>query len=177
MKSCMIDLETLSQDSNAVILSIGAVVFDPDSNRTGEEFYTVINTNDCVMNHGLHIDMNTVNWWKQQNDEAQKVLREAQGTDKTLEEALEEFTSYWERNNLKYIWGNGAGFDEPILATAYRSCGYERDELPWNFWDSFCVRTIGRLFPGHKPERNSTHHNSLDDALWQVKWMQNIFDE
>ncbi len=43
MKHCMIDLETLDVKPTAVILSIGAVVFDPENNkREIDTFYVNI---------------------------------------------------------------------------------------------------------------------------------------
>ena len=169
----MVDLETLSQDGNAVIMSIGAVAFDPDGG-VGEKFYVEINVQSCV-DAGLTIDKNTLDWWMRQDPEARKILVDAQKSDVTIEQAVKEFHAWWTENGLKKIWGNGAGFDEPILANAFRAVGYERSDIPWKFWDTWCVRTIGMLFSGYKPKRQGVYHNALDDALWQVEWMQAIF--
>ena len=38
MKDIMLDLETLSLDNNAVVVSIGAVKFDLATGETGETF-------------------------------------------------------------------------------------------------------------------------------------------
>ena len=34
------------------------------------------------------------------------------------------------------------------------------------------MKTLFRL--DEKPSREGTHHNALDDALYQVKWLQEI---
>ncbi len=39
MKHIMLDLETLDTTSSAVVISIGAVAFDPETNALGDKFY------------------------------------------------------------------------------------------------------------------------------------------
>jgi hypothetical protein len=53
MNHIMLDIETLSRKLGAVVLSIGAVVFDPDSDRIGETFSIRLPAQE-------HVEMETV---------------------------------------------------------------------------------------------------------------------
>ena len=55
----MVDLETLGNGSESVIISIGAVEFDPETGELGREFYKVVDAQSCV-DAGLKIDASTV---------------------------------------------------------------------------------------------------------------------
>ena len=89
----MIDLETLGTLPGSVILSIGAVVFDPSkpiSECIEGQFYCVVNTEDSLR-HGLKLNQATLDWWERQSQEAREVLHEAasQDTSSHLNMALE----------------------------------------------------------------------------------------
>lgn len=63
------------------------------------------------------------------------------------------------------VWGNGADFDNPILATAY---GALNQVQPWKPYNGHCYRTLKSLVKGPKIERTGTHHNAVDDARSQA---------
>jgi exodeoxyribonuclease VIII len=69
------------------------------------------------------------------------------------------------------IWGNGASFDNVILANAYR-----RNDLniPWKYYNDRCYRTMKSLAPHIKMEREGTHHNALSDAISQANHLIRI---
>jgi exodeoxyribonuclease VIII len=176
MQDVMCDLETLGNSAGCAILSIGAVAFDPETGELGEEFYKVVNTSSCVV-AGLAYDQDTLDWWKKQSPEARQVLRDANHPDSApLIKALHEFSRYLHAacgGKAVRLWGNGADFDNPILATAYKRC---RIETPWKFWDSRCYRTLKNLHPDVPlPKRTGTHHNALDDAKTQAEHALLIF--
>jgi len=174
MKHLMLDLETLSNEFNAVILSIGAVQFDPDG-EIGQEFYSVINTASCIES-GLSTNPETIDWWKKQSPEAQTVLREAYTSDKTLSMVLNEFSDWCSRVGVKYFWSNGASFDLPILKQAYINAG-QKNIVPWKYYDEYCFRTVTRMNPGNKPKERKGAHNAVDDCRYQVEWIHNIFGD
>lgn len=167
MKDVMIDLETLGTVPGCVILSIGAVAFDPASGQLGEEFYCVVNTESCKA-AGLHEDQDTVDWWQKQNEEAKEVLLHADEGGLTLEEGMSKLTKYLEGIGIKSvrIWGNGADFDNAILAACYKAVG---QKTPWSPWNGRCYRTLKNLIKGPKLKREGTYHNALDDAKTQAK--------
>jgi len=159
---CMVDLETLGKKPGCVILSIGAQIFDPDAGTLGDTFECKIDWQFSESYYGLVVDPETVAWWNEQSQQARLVLAPG-GMD--LIAALRLFADFWKRNNVKYFWCHGAGFDEPILAEAFA-----RTDLtaPWEYNGVQCCRTELKR-AGVKPDRNAgTHHNALDDARAQA---------
>jgi len=172
----MIDLETLSTRPTASILSIGAVQFDPYTGEFGEEFYTTVLSESCKQ-AGLTIDQDTVNWWCNQGETAQKVLHDCMDSQisSTLSEALSELSNFIISNKLKYPWSCGAGFDLPILTNAY---AVTNQKVPWDFWNARCYRTIKALFKAREAEDFiGVPHNALDDAKHQAKHLSKIMGE
>lgn len=166
MQNNMVDLETLGTVPGCAILSIGAVFFDPNTGKLGSEFYEVVSTESCL-ELGLHTDPGTIEWWSKQKPEAQKVVQEAkEPTALHLRDALEQFNAYLATQKGVRVWGNGADFDNPILAAAYKAAGVKQGWLPYN---GRCYRTIKSLFPNNKAERGGIYHNALDDAKTQAQ--------
>lgn len=174
MAHVMIDLETLGTQPGSVILSIGAVVFDPEASPNAcikSEFYTVVSRADCEAK-GLTVSENTLKWWGQQSEEARKVLVEAESTDaKDLMTALQELARFIPFGSK--VWSNGANFDQPLLDVAYDRVGIT---LPWKYWNSRCYRTILALCPNEESMQPGTvlAHDALEDAKWQAKHMVNM---
>lgn len=75
MKHMMLDLETMGNKSNSVILSVGAVMFDIETGEIGEYFYERIEF-QSALDVGLKINADTVEWWMKQSDEARAQLFE-----------------------------------------------------------------------------------------------------
>lgn len=168
----MIDLETLGTGNDAVILSLGAVKFDPHSMEMGEKFYVTIDPASC-QRYGMKIDAKTVLWWMgAERSEARDFLINAELLD--LAAALEGFRLWM--NGDKPVWGNGATFDNVILRNAFAAIGME---CPWKFWNDRCYRTMKNVAPKMAVdtpiERIGTHHNALDDAVTQARHLQRIF--
>ena len=165
----MVDLETLGTGPGCAILSIGAVAFDPANDYIGASFHVVVSTASCRA-LGLREEVGTVEWWAKQSEQARAVLAEAERDGVSVGEALEAFSAFLRSHGGKprvKVWGNGADFDNAILADLYRRTGRE---APWQFWNSRCFRTLKALAPGHEPERVGTHHNAVDDARHQAEW-------
>lgn len=173
MSHVMIDLETLGTQPGSVILSVGAVVFDPSKppeSCLGDELYLVINRGSC---EALNMEVNkeTLGWWSKQSAEARKVLDEAEATDITLRDALRRLSRFIPEGAK--IWSNGANFDQPLLDVAYTRAQLP---LPWKYWNSRCYRTVLSMYPREKEVRPATvlAHNALEDAKWQAKHMVNV---
>lgn len=174
MKHVMVDLETLGTTPGCSILSIGAVAFDPVDKKLGDEFYIVVQRHS-QMTLGLHEDKSTLEWWQRQSADAKKVLTDSALPDAIhLSVALGLFTDFLFQFGLSdvRIWGNGADFDNAILACCYRACNFE---LPWRFWNNRCYRTAKNLLPGPVMIRTGTLHNALDDAISQANHLMEIW--
>lgn len=175
MNHVMIDLETLGTQPGSVILSIGAVLFEPNPKAEGDliigdEFYIVINKESSI-DSAMTISKDTLAWWMNQSAEARKVLTDAETGGETMEDALKALSKFIPVGAK--IWSNGANFDQPLLDVAYNKVG---QPLPWKYWNSRCYRTIVALHPSEKSIRPPTvcAHNALEDAKWQARHMVNI---
>lgn len=174
MKNLMNDLETLGTVPGCSILSIGAVRFDPHLNKLGDEFYVVVNRQSCL-DAGLFEMQDTVNWWNKQSAEARKVLDQAGDESQSvpLPLALAQFTDFCKKKPGTLVWGNGADFDNPLLAVAYYRCNMTQG---WGPWNGRCYRTFKNLAKHIKPEREGTYHNALDDAKTQARHFMAILN-
>jgi len=161
----MIDLETMSTESNAAIASIGAVKFSSDAG-TLDTFYCTVDVADCKL-HGLHISGDTVKWWGRQPKEVLEMLRK---DNLSLTTALTQF-SHWYGSTQYPTWGCGSDFDNVIMENAYKAAGMVR---PWSAWKNRCYRTIREVIKLPEAERKGTYHNALDDALHQTHHLLKI---
>lgn len=166
----MIDLETLATDHDAIVASIGIVLMDMQGLRVVDcyTFHEVLNWDD-QFKRGRKCDPSTVRWWLQQSDEARKALiapTPAFANMKYLNENLRRFLS-----DVDCVWGNGADFDCAIMQSLYKT--YEIP-CPWSFHKHRCFRTLKNMSRVEPPERVGTHHNALDDAVFQARWLMEI---
>ena len=129
---------------------------------------------DSSAAYGLHIQGQTVMWWLARSEEARMALT----ADRLpLDEALRQFARYLASLDEPDIWGNGATFDNVILANAYQAVGLER---PWSYKRDRDVRTIEAAGQGicdaaDTLERQGTHHHALDDAIHQARVVSAIW--
>jgi len=154
----MVDLETVDSTPTAGIISIGAVVFKGPS--SGLHFYTAVDVASSL-SIGLTQSDDTMKWWAQQNPKARSVFDDPERLE--IHIALCSFRQFLEPLNEVRVWGNGAAFDNAILATAYRLAGLAH---PWKFWNDRCYRTVVAGLP--KRKQQGTFHNALDDAISQA---------
>lgn len=169
MHDIMVDIETVGTRPGSVILSLGAVVINYEDHMLGEEFYTVINMEDQIQ-RGLTMDYGTMVWWSQQEPAAQEVLHRAQDLGAhNLVHALSDFYDFCYRafgSKPGNVWGNGANFDNVLLAEAYR---VSRVHTPWKFHQDRCFRTLKNLYPDVEAAPfDGVRHNALADARHQA---------
>lgn len=171
MTALSLDLETLSTRPNAAIASIGACRFDPRSDWIGDTFHVHVSLANC-QHHGLAIDAGTVLWWLDQSAEARAAFVIGQQDAMPLLVALEALEDFMATTaECSELWVNGASFDLPILASAYRAVDLP---LPWKFWQERDLRTLKALDKNTRIERAGIHHNALDDALHQARLIQRL---
>ena len=188
MNHIMVDIETLDTVQSAVVLSIGAVAFDPHSKELGEKFYVEF-TEDLANQQikGRTISADTVQWWMMQSDAARSIFARRDEDDlitpkpanpavrMSTEHGLNEFSQFIARHGGKKVelWGNGADFDNVIIGSLYDSFDLLK---PWSYGKNRCYRTMKRIFGENVPlVRQGVHHNGLDDALTQAVHLQEIF--
>lgn len=165
MNDLMLDLETMGSGPNAAIVAVGAVMFDIEAGVIGERFYQVVDLKSAVRLGG-EMDPGTVLWWLKQSDAARGAFAAEGAHIAEVLAGFERFISWNSTPERVRIWGNGALFDNVILASAYRNADLM---LPWRFWNDRCYRTVKALYPDIKPDRVGTHHNAVDDAETQAR--------
>lgn len=171
MNNVMLDLETYGTQPGSAIRSVGAVMFDPHSDKIGAEFYYNVLDASCEA-AGLTRDQSTIDWWNQpKNKKAQDSLAKDQ---RNLLFVLMEFSSWFRKNRGIFVWSQGANFDEPLLACAYRA---EKIREPWKFSDARDTRTAYDIsgFNSYAVKRAGTYHNALDDAKHQALCVQHSY--
>lgn len=169
----MIDLETLATSTDAAILTIGAVKFDPFGRDVSEpamdSFYVKVDLDSCD-EIGLVTNDDTIAWWAQQSKEAQDEAFNDNGDRLHIAEAMNQLYKFcW---GAKRVWSNGAAFDVPICETAFKRVG---KAIPWSFWQVRDVRTAFDL--GINPQRPPVlAHHALQDAWNQAVGIQNVYN-
>ena len=181
----MLDIETWSTKSNAMVISIGAVKFLKETFEIVDKFYVGIDPKNASL-YGSHIDADTVLWWMQpEQAPARKRFLEEPTHD--VGTALEGFQmwmtsipdlTYPEAPDIYWkdspVWGNGVGFDNVILRNFHDAAGVN---APWLHWDDRCYRTMKNLDGAPaRPEwpDDLTKHHPTDDAEYQVRHLKEI---
>lgn len=167
----MIDIETLSTNSNGLVISISAIEFDLMTGNIGREFETGLKLKDQIAK-GAVIDIDTVMWWLDQSKEAQKSLLSLVD-EFHVEIALDNFNIWLDelecKNKNIRLWGNGATFDNVIVRNLY-----ERHGITFNlpFWCDRDVRTLVDLADIQTKDYkfDGIKHNGIDDCLHQIKY-------
>lgn len=177
----MVDLETMGNKSNAPIVSIGAVFFNPNTGNTGAEFYTAVSLESSMVLGGVP-DAGTIIWWLKQSPEARSAI--AMADTMPLIDALELFSDFISENSDAgsdvQVWGNGASFDNVILRSSYDRANIE---YPWKFRNDRDVRTMTELGkaiginPRYDIPFDGDMHNALSDARHQVKYVSAIWQQ
>lgn len=169
----MADIETLSLEDNAVLLSIGGVKFDGDN--IIDKFHVGIDPVDCER-YGLRVDAATAwNYWcDPKRDEARKRLFELPKVD--LFAAMDGFAIWANETPLDQrgsLWGKGSVFDIPRIKNAYRAIG--QDGLyPFTYRQEECYRTFANRVPEVEYQQLGVAHDALDDAMSQATHLQAI---
>ncbi len=164
MNKLMIDIETLSTQPNAVVLSIGAVIFN--DNGIIDSFYTVLDAEIQVTRDICH---ETVKWWNNQDYRIKEELFD-NPYKAHPKFSLDTFNEFITMFNPSEIWANGPDFDCIILNSL------SNDFLSFNILDFRkyrCFRTLKKLIPLDESEiaPNTSAHNALSDAVWQANYV------
>lgn len=171
----MVDLETTGVRPGCRVASIGLAYFTEDGVISRAYILPALDK-QCGID-----DPNTLGWWSKQSLEAKQVFADniTQGVDiKTACEQMDNFISECvQHHNSLYpdmldaprvsLWGNGATFDNSILAQMFYDNG--ADELPWNTFGDRCYRTAVSMLGRPSIPRSGTHHDACDDAAYQAQ--------
>jgi len=170
MNHIMLDIETLGTDSNSVVLSISAVIFDMETGELGNEFEIGLDITEQSSKGGI-IDSETVDWWAKQNQDARDELGRL--IKHPVSDALDDFNK-WIKQNFKApskikLWGNGSTFDNVIVRNLYSRHNIDfvipyyadKDVRTWTYLKKINTRAFD--FEGVK-------HRGIDDCKHQIKY-------
>jgi exodeoxyribonuclease VIII len=166
-KDLMVDLETMAVTPNAVILTLGAVHFDPYGSELGDSLYLRFDLDDQDFLK-REVDPNTLTWWSKQDA---AVMEEAFSSDNRvpIKDAMDQFHKFaW---GCRAFWSHGSVFDIVILENLFTQL---EKSSPWNFWQVRDTRTLFDL--GQTPDMpKDAKHNALEDAKRQAIGVQNVY--
>lgn len=177
----MVDIETFGTDSDAAMVSIGAVKFNPHTLDTydsivsePERCFTGYFNPQEVLDAGMTVTGKTLFWWLDQSPDARKALTGNVARQQKATSLLLQLSSFC--GGSKGLWGNASVFDNVIVRNTYRKFGvpftlpYQADK---------CYRTVINLIPkGKRPEfiRYGIHHEPLSDAITQAIHLQKCYE-
>ena len=169
----MIDIETLSTETNALILTIAAVKFNLENDKIEmDTFYYRIDRESCEK-LGMHVDENTIKWWKSQKED---VKREAfEDKDRFgIKFVLLKLSEFVKNGNC--FWSHSPNFDYVILESAYKKCNIQP---PWKFWQLRDTRTVYDLTNVNLKDfsKEKESHNALNDCFNQIKALKQSFEK
>lgn len=169
----VLDIETLGIKPSSVILSIGAVRFDPYSTDPPYDPWYVRLDVDYQLNQlGRTVDESTLAWWEKQDP---AIRDDALSTDNriSIDEFSKQFNQYVVGTDC--LWAQGATFDFVLIEDLYRNLG---QPSPINYWT---IRDSRTLFKStgldSRKLHNNGHHNALNDAIAQSVAIQQIYQE
>jgi hypothetical protein len=173
-ENVMLDIETLSTATDALVLSIGATQFDssPTGPKFGDEILLCPDIKEQLI-LGRQVDRSTQLWWKSQSAAAKAHWLDARPETiysvRSALSILNQFVSGFEK-----VWARGPHFDVSILQSLYEAVGMTPE---WRYNGvrdvrTFCSETpvlrnwegARPLHPKHHPLRDN--HEQIVD-LWE----------
>jgi len=170
MIHAMIDLETLSTNPEAVILTVGGVKFDPHSfTEPSQGMYFRVDV-DSQTAMGREVMQLTLDWWAEQPKE---ISEEALGDKDRISLAKMLKTINKWSVGVDVFWCQGPLFDYAILQNIYKQLGHP---VPWQYWQIRDSRTLFSLVPRDPNEKRTGMHNALEDCYFQAKKVQKVYN-
>lgn len=171
MIHAMIDLETLSTNPNATILTVGGVKFDPYTQiEPSQGMYFRVDV-DSQTAMGRDVMQETLDWWGTQDKE---IMEEALGDNDriSISEMLKTINKWCV--GVDVFWSQGPLFDYAILQDFYAQM---KTPVPWNYWQIRDSRTLFSLVPRDPNEKRTGLHNALEDCYFQAKKVQKTYKQ
>lgn len=139
MTFMVIDLETLSTETNAVVFAVGLAAFDIQS----FDPYTPVMTDVLYLSpkaqKGRAIDPDTVAWWFKQSEEAKAEFHIACDEGLGMRQVADAINRFYLDSGSHQVFGNGPTFDlaitEDLMKDAFTQPAF-------SFREMRCVRTL-----------------------------------
>ncbi len=162
MKDCMIDFETFGTGPNKCLSQVGACYFDRTTGEIGAKFKANIDARSHQKLGGV-LDADTVYWWLAQSEGARHSLLLEQTPIYQAMTDLNAFLAAADR-----IWSH-ATFDFVTLTDTLKQLGIK---AAFSYKAGLDLRTLTYLAKVSPQDfvRDGTHHDGLEDAIFQVKY-------
>lgn len=167
MTHVSVDIETLGDVPNSIILSIGACKFDFEKQEILDTFGINIDPESCKQ-FGLESTEATVKFWESQSEEIKNLWKTDQ---KCLPDALLKFRDWFGSKDYP-LWAWRKEFDIAILRNAYHRTAVE---IPWDWRKVHCVFDFAK-FNDLTRIKSRYPHSAMHDAIAQAKTLKQIMD-
>lgn len=170
----MIDMETLDTTPNCVVLTIGAVRFNPKGDGVVERLELRPTIEEQTEKYNRIINEGTLQWWANQNEYA---LQEAFGEHgrTPFDDCIRKLYKFcW---NRRAVWSNGASFDIVVAESCFRQVLTDiPNPIPWPFYTVRDTRTLYEIAGvSLKDGGHVTSHKAVEDAERQVVILQEAY--
>jgi hypothetical protein len=166
----MIDLETLSTRPDAVILTVGAIKFNPyTQDDPYDPLYFKVDV-DAQTALGRHVQPDTIDWWGTQPQEIQDEAL-GEGDRKDLDYTVKAINKW--AVGVDTFWCQGPLFDFAILQSLYAQLNIP---TPWDYWRIRDSRTLFSLYKETETAKADAH-NALADCDYQAKKVQRYYKQ
>jgi hypothetical protein len=178
------DVETLGKKSDAVILSMGCIYFDPKKKPTPEElrktaFFVKLDANDQIKRLHRTITKSSVDWWAKQCENVRKKSFLPSKTDIKIEdghEMMRAWSKSFAESKSAWVWARG-NLDQLVLDDLEEQLSLD-PVFTYNRWRD--VRTAVDFltnssngyctvdYPGFDPDIHITKHDPVDDCIYDA---------
>ena len=166
----MIDIETLGTEPDSVVLSVGAVKFDPFTFTDPHAKTLWRPSADEQMTADRSVLEDTLKWWSKQ---PQHIQDEAFSEDdrQPLATFFGELNKYLV--GVDKIWCQGPQFDMVILENLFKQFEHHQN---WMFWQIMDCRTIFNMMPiDPRKAVQQDLHSADNDAYYQAICVQGTY--
>ncbi len=182
MFEMMFDLETLDTEPSAVVLSVGAVIWEtgqmPDDGplqwqvrKMDGQFMRTLNIQSQV-ERGRTMSERTLLWWMQQDADAQaEAFASVRTPIHQVMQQFDDFAQFGKDLGVNAYWASPSTFDFPIWESLSKMAGIEE---PWHYRQVRDVRTVvaeaSYSANSHKPTVpiHGKAHQPVTDCMWQI---------
>lgn len=158
----MIDLEFLSQSSDASVIQIAAVRFGSEVGADDAK----IKFNRYINKINGSVDMSTLLFWMENIKNSSYMDDYINNKGINTRQALVDFQFWLCYRTFERIWCKGT-LDFPILTNLYRKYDIE---LPWGYWKENEMRTVLHVAEVDNPNGG---HDALADCRIQIESLEN----
>lgn len=168
-EEAMVDIECLSTEPDAAVISIGLCLFDAQQILASREILL-----DPRLSPG-HRDARTISWWESQDP---KVWEHAMSGKLAPSQACHTFREIIQEWGVEILWANPPQFDIVILRNLFKVSDVE---FPIHHANERDFRTMRKLAGQYgidysEPYDRRVAHDAESDAVCQAQSLQIIVD-